>query len=478
MTDRLTPDEVRSLFLFESLGDDKLAWLAEHGRVEVCAAGERIYNEGEPATHFFVVLDGTVSLLRRVRGDDLEVNRTDMRGVYGGATQSYVPDVGTQNYLNSMRAVTDVRLFVLTAEEFAQIVREWFPMAIHLLSGLYIGLQNTQAVTSQREYILALGEQTARLAHELNNPAAAAMRAAASLRAHVGGMRQKLARLANGDLDLDSLSTLVGLQRQIIETMSETQKLSPREEATREDEIGEWLDDHNVPDGWEIAPIFAQGGMDTACLAQVERSVSPELLGSAVHWLANTVETEQVMDEIDDALRRISGLVSAARQYSQMDRAPEQEVDVRELVDSTLTMLAGKMPPGVRVVRDYADDLPSMVAYGAELNQVWTNLIQNALDAMGDEGTLTVKIALDDGCIVVEVGDTGVGIPSEIQRRIFEPFFTTKPPGDGMGVGLDIAWRTVVNRHHGTLSVDSVPGDTRFVVRLPMNAGQPAGAVQ
>jgi signal transduction histidine kinase len=469
--ERLTPDEVRSLFLFESLDDEKLAWLAEHGRIERRAAGEAVYTEGEPATHFYVVLDGTIALSRRVRGDDVEVNRTDMRGVYGGATQAYVRDAGPQNYLNSMRAVTDVRVFVLTAEEFAVVIRTWFPMAIHLLEGLYFGLQNTQAITGQREYILALGEQTARLAHELNNPAAAAMRAAASLRTHVEGMRNKLATLASGDLDLASLSTLVGLQHRIIEMRGGRRKLSPREESEREDEIGEWLDERRVPSGWDVAPIFAEGGIDIACLREVERSVSPELLGSAIHWLANTVETEQVMDEIDDALRRISGLVAAARQYSQMDRAPEQVVDIRELLDSTLAMLAGKIPPGVRVVRDYADDLPSIVAYGAELNQVWTNLVQNALDAMGAEGTLTVRTALDDGCLVVEIADTGVGIPPELQRRIFEPFFTTKPVGEGMGVGLDISWRTVVNRHHGSISVESVPGDTRFVVRLPLERG-------
>jgi signal transduction histidine kinase len=474
-TDRLTADDVRSLFLFESLDDDKLAWLAEHGRVERRAAGALVYAEGEPATHFYVVLEGTIALSRRVRGDDVEVNRTDLRGVYGGATQAYVQDAAPQRYINSMRAVTDVRLFVLTADEFAVVIRKWFPMAIHLLEGLYFGLQNTQAITGQREYILALGEQTARLAHELNNPAAAAMRAAASLRTHVDGMRKKLATLASGDLDRASLSTLVGLQHEIIESRPNKPKLSPRDESEREDEIGEWLDERGVPESWDVAPIFAEGGIDTNCLADVERSVSPELLGSAIHWLANTVETEQVMDEIDDALRRISGLVAAARQYSQMDRAPEQVVDIRELLDSTLAMLAGKVPPGVRVVRDYADDVPSLVAFGAELNQVWTNLMQNALDAMGDEGTLTVRTALDDRCVVIEIRDTGVGIPPELQRRIFEPFFTTKPVGEGMGVGLDISWRTVVNRHHGDIAVESQPGDTRFVVRLPL--GDAAGPV-
>jgi signal transduction histidine kinase len=466
--ERLTADDVRSLFLFESLDDDQLAWLASEGHVEHAAAGERIYTEGEPATHFYVVLEGSVALARRVRGDDVEVSRTDMRGVYGGALQAYIRDENPQTYRNSMRAITDVRMFVLTADEFAHVVREWFPMAIHLLEGLYFGMQNQQAVTGQREYIYALGQLTARLAHDLNNPAAAAMRAAASLRGHVDGMRRKLATLATGDLDLKSLATLVDIQHHVIDSMADAPRLSPREEAEREDVVGEWLDDHHVADSWDIAPIFAEGGIDTSCLGEIERSVPPALLGTAVHWMANTVETQQVMDEIDDALRRISSLVDAARQYTQMDRAPQQVVDVRDLVDSTLVMLAGKVPPGVRVVKDYAEDLPSITAYGAELNQVWTNLIQNALDAMGDEGTLTVRASRDDSCIVVEVADTGSGIAPEIQRRVFEPFFTTKGVNEGTGLGLDIAWRVIVNQHHGNISVTSVPGDTRFVVRLPI----------
>jgi signal transduction histidine kinase len=472
--ERLTPDEVRTLFLFESLNEEQLTWLAAEGHVEHCPAGENIYTEGEPATHFYVVLDGTVAISRRVRDDELEVNRTDQRGAYGGATQAYVHDAEAQSYRNSMRAITDVRLFVLTAEEFAHVIRDWFPMAIHLLEGLYFGLQNQQAVTGQREYIYALGQQAARLAHELNNPAAAAMRASSSLREHVGGMRRKLATLATGDVDRASLALLVDLQRHVIESMADAPKLSPRDESEREEEIGDWLDEHRVADSWDVAPIFAQGGIDTGCLTEIEQTVPRPLLGSAIHWMSATVETELVMDEIDDALRRISKLVADARQYSQMDRAPVQVVDVRELLSSTLVMLAGKMPSGIQIVKHYAPDLPTIVAHGAELNQVWTNLIQNAIDAMGDAGTLTVRASLDDGCIEVEIGDTGPGIDPDIQRRIFEPFFTTKAPGQGTGLGLDISWRIVVNQHHGSLTVTSEPGNTRFLVRLPVGS-EPAG---
>jgi signal transduction histidine kinase len=192
-----------------------------------------------------------------------------------------------------------------------------------------------------------------------------------------------------------------------------------------------------------------------------------------VRWLNYTVETELLMNEIEDSTTRISTLVAAARQYSQMDRAPYQNVDVHELLDSTLLMLGGKIGEGVRVVKQYDRTLPSIPGYGAELNQVWTNLIDNALAAMDGEGTLTIRTSRGDGHVIVSIGDTGPGVPEEIRSRIFQPFFTTKPFGQGTGLGLDICWRIVVNKHHGDLSVESVPGDTRFVVWLPIVAPHP-----
>jgi signal transduction histidine kinase len=195
-------------------------------------------------------------------------------------------------------------------------------------------------------------------------------------------------------------------------------------------------------------------------------------LEGALRWLGYTVETELLMNEIADSVTRISTLVDASKQYSQLDRAPYQVVDVHDLLDSTLTMLAAKIGDGVTVVKDYEPGLPRIPAYPSELNQVWTNLIDNAVAAMDGHGTLTVRTAMDDDRLLVEFADTGPGIPSGIQARIFEPFFTTKPVGQGTGLGLDISWRIVVNRHHGDLRAESVPGDTRFQVRLPLTGPQ------
>jgi len=199
--------------------------------------------------------------------------------------------------------------------------------------------------------------------------------------------------------------------------------------------------------------------------------VGADNLEPAVRWLTYTVDTELLMGEIDDAVTRISSLVAAAKEYSQLDRAPHQTVDVHDLLDATLVMLAGKIPAGVRVHKEYDHSLPLIPAYPAELNQVWTNLIDNALWAMGDEGTLTVRTEREDDWLVVEVADTGPGISPEIRPRIFEPFFTTKPVGEGTGLGLDISYRIVVHKHHGDIRVESRPGDTRFRVLLPLTEG-------
>jgi signal transduction histidine kinase len=340
-------------------------------------------------------------------------------------------------------------------------------MPLHLLEGLFFGTRNSQRVIEQRERLLALGSLTAGLTHELNNPAAAAVRATSSLRERLAEMRQELAIIAAG-FDQGMLSSLVRLEQEAVERMKAAPKLSAMETTDLEDALGEWLEGHHVEEGWELAPTFVQAGLDQPYLDQLAEGVSEDCLGDAIRWLNCAVDAELLMGEIQDSTTRVSTLISAAKQYSQMDRAPYQTVDVHELLDSTLTMLAPKIGPGIEVVKEYDRSLPSIPAYAAELNQVWTNLIDNALGAMGGTGRLTLRTAGVEDRLVVEVGDTGPGVPEEIKPRIFEPFFTTKPFGEGTGLGLDISWRIVVNKHHGDLKLESVPGDTRFVVSLPL----------
>jgi signal transduction histidine kinase len=227
---------------------------------------------------------------------------------------------------------------------------------------------------------------------------------------------------------------------------------------------------------WELAGVFVPAGLGAADLAKVDDTVDDGFLEPALRWLAYTVETEMLLAEIRESTHRISALVDAAKQYSQLDRTPHQDTDLHTGLDATLVVLGGKIPPGVTVVKEYDRGLPPVPAYPAELNQVWTNLIHNALDAMGGRGTLTLRTAVDGDCALVEIGDTGPGIPEELRRRVFEPFFTTKPVGQGTGLGLDVSWRIVANRHGGDLRVLSRPGDTRFQVRLPLTEAVSAGA--
>ncbi len=460
-------DELRTLFLFEKLTDDQLTWLCERGHVELVQPGP-VYAEGSPATCLYVMLDGAVVMSRRVGADDVEIGRTSQRGVYGGAFTAYLGDRVPQVYTNSMRATEPSRFFVLDAGDFAGMMNDWFPIAVHLLEGLFIGNKNTQQAIGQRERLLALGSLSAGLTHELNNPAAAAVRATAALRERVAGMRHKLGMIAGGKWDRTTLETLIRLQEEAAERVPKATALTPLEASDREDTLGDWLDAHGVGDGWELAPTFVAAGLDVAWLDHVEAAVDPQTLSSALRWLYYTVETEMLMNEIEDSTTRISTLVGAAKQYSQLDRAPYQTVDVHDLLDSTLMMLAGKIPPGITVVKSYYAGLPRIPAYAGELNQVWTNLIDNAVAAMGSTGVLTVRTGLDRDQVFVEFGDTGPGVAPEIKERIFEPFFTTKPVGEGTGLGLDISWRIVVNKHHGDITLESAPGDTRFRVRLPI----------
>jgi signal transduction histidine kinase len=473
--ERLTPDELRKLFLFERLNEEQLAWLAEHGQVETRTAGDLVHAEGEPATCFFVLLEGTVALSRNVGGERVEMNRTAHVGSYFGATQVYLAaDVASKTiYQATVESVTDTRMLQLPAEEFGPIVREWFPMAVHLLEGLFFGMQNTQRAVNQRERLLALGSLSAGLTHELNNPAAAAVRATAALRERVAGMRHKLAMLANGTIDPKTMNALVKLQENAVERVAKAPKLGPMETSDQEDEVGDWLEDHDIRGGWDLAPTLVAGGLDVEWLDQAIGLCPDTTIEAAVRWIAYTVETETLMTEIEDATTRVSTLVGAAKQYSQIDRAPFQVVDVHELLDSTLVMLGSKFGNGVELVKDYDRSLPPLPAYAAELNQVWTNLIDNALGAMGGSGTLAVRTFRENSHAVVEIGDTGTGIPAEIKTRIFEPFFTTKAVGEGTGLGLDISWRIVVNKHHGDIRVESTPGNTRFQVLLPLTTPDP-----
>jgi signal transduction histidine kinase len=464
---RLSIDELRTLFLFESLTDEQLGWLSREGHLEAVDDGI-VFSEGDEATCCYLLLTGGIRMCKLSHGEEVEINRSTQRGVYAGAVTAFLGADERKSYGTTMRVLEPSTFFVINADTMATMMNRWFPMAVHLIDGFVQGMRRTNETMGERERLLALGSLSAGLTHELNNPAAAAVRAAATLRQRVAGMRSKLAMLADGTLDATKLHTIVAIQEAAVERVAKAPELSPMDLSDAEDSLTDWLDDHGVNNSWDVAPVLAAVGLDVPWMEEVQAAVGDVYLEGAVRWLMYTIDTESLMNEIDDSVTRISTLVGAAKQYSQIDRAPYQVVDLRELLKSTLVMMSGKLQ-GLNVVKEFDPELPQIPAYAAELNQVWTNIIDNAVGAMNGEGTLTIRTKRDGAYAVVMIGDTGPGIPPDIRNRIFEPFFTTKPIGEGTGLGLDISWRIVVKKHHGDLRVDSKPGETWFKIILPID---------
>jgi signal transduction histidine kinase len=481
MGETCLPDELRTLFLFEALTDEQLQTLCDNGHIQIFEPGP-VVTEGDPATCFYVLIDGELVMSKRSGGVDIETGRTSQRGVYCGAWSAYIPGAESV-YAASVRVTKPSRFFVLDADAFARFMQSEFPMAVHLLEGHTVGSERARRIIGQREKLLALGQLSAGLTHQLNNPAAATARAVADLRERVAGMRHKLAMLADGKFTPEALRVLVSIQDEVAEQVakSKAQELTALEASDREEHIGEWLEGHGIVGAWDYAPAYVDAGLDIDWLERVSASVdevdASASLQGALGWLRYTIETELLMNQISEASKRISALLAGAKQYSQMDRAPYQTADVHELLHSTLMMFGdriGKDGKGVRLVKELDKSLPELLCYPGDLNQVWTNIIDNAIQAMDGSGTLIIRTMREnEEMIRVEISDDGPGIPADIVEKIFNPFFTTKPFGEGTGLGLDLARRIVVEKHHGDLRVESKPGDTRFIVLLPLVAPAP-----
>jgi signal transduction histidine kinase len=340
------------------------------------------------------------------------------------------------------------------------------------MAGIYDGIQTLMMQTRQQEKMIALGKLSAGLAHELNNPAAAARRAVAELGRVLNDGQDAALLLATFGRSPDEAAALTdglqGLTRDVTTRGTRAEQLDPLARSDRVDSIAAWLDDHGVPESYDPAGSLVDAGLDAAWLETVAQRVPPEALQAVLRTITVTATAGVLVDQIERSTTRISDLVEAIKSYSYMDQASVQDVDVHEGLESTLTMLAHKLRSGITVVRDFDRSLPHICASGSDLNQVWTNLIDNAVNAMHGTGQLRLVTRREGDDVVIEIGDDGHGIPPEIQSRVFEPFFTTRDVGQGSGLGLDIAYRIVVTQHHGDITLRSTPGDTVFTVRLPI----------
>ena len=346
-------------------------------------------------------------------------------------------------------------------------MNRWFPLAGHLIGGLHHTARSIESTVRQRDALVTLGTLAAGLAHEINNPAAAAGRTVDDLGRCCDALLEALTRLAHDDITAAQFGALDGLRRSI----AAPGPLDALDLADRESEVATWLERHGVPDPWGLASDVVSGGIDVAWCERAHEALGDGALTPGLEWVSATISSKSLLSDLKDAVSRISELVAAVRSYSQMDRASAQRIDVRDGLESTVTMLAHKLKGGVDVVREYAD-LPQIDAYAGELNQVWTNLIDNAVDAMDGHGTLTIRTRVQGDWVVVELADTGPGMPPEVVARAFEPFFTTKDVGKGTGLGLDIARRIVVERHGGLIEIDSPAAEEKgTVMRVSLPLG-------
>ncbi len=461
-------DELGATFLFESLSGEQLERLAALGTEVAFGADAIIFVGGEPAEFLWVLLAGEMELVRDVGGQRIHLTTVSRPGTYGGGIQAFAGSSVASGYRATGRASQPSRFFRLPSIELGRLLAEWSPVAKHFLDGYLQRLEGIETTVRERERLISLGRMSAGLAHEVNNPAAAALRAASDLKASLDQLQDVVRWIAAADLSADQLRGLVELHSSAANAEPPPARKA-LELANAEDDTGSWLEARDVENAWLLASTFTSAGLDADWLERSAQVLDPADLGPALNWVAAALGATSLLSQVEESVGRIVRLVSVVKEYSYMDRAPEQEIDIHDGIEKTLLVLGFKLRSGVEIVRDYDSSVPRILADGAALNQVWTNLVDNAIDAMDGHGQILIRTRQAAGYVVVEVEDRGPGIPADQVSHIFDPFYTTKEPGKGTGMGLDIVRRVVVDGHRGEVSVASEPGNTRFVVRLPIS---------
>jgi signal transduction histidine kinase len=436
--------------------------LIGHGEELRLAANEVYLREGGEADRLVIVLEGELNARIEGGGWDGQIYI-----IQQGTISGKLPFSRMTHYGATVRAVAPSRVFWMEVKHYPEMMQRFPALVQRLVEAMSDRVREITRVDERHDKLMALGKLSAGLAHELNNPAAAARRAAQHLGERLQTLNSLCLTLSHQNLTAQQIAFLTSFQKEAAQCLTAAPALDALAESECEEEISDWLEEHQIADSWKLAPTFVRAGLHQDKLERLAGCLKGPALNDALQWLEAAWSSQELVKEIEQSMVRISDLVRAIKEYSYMDRAALQEVDLHQGLENTLVILNHKLKRGVEVIREYAAELPRITAYGGALNQIWTNLIVNAIEAMDGQGKLWIRTSLKADHILVEINDDGPGIPPDIQGRIFEPFFTTKPQGEGTGLGLDTVYR-IVRKHHGEIRVTSKPGDTCFQVRLPL----------
>ena len=465
-------DLLRQVSLLTELPDSRIDWLIEQGTEVYLQPGEIHRKQGDRADHVFVLLEGEVRITQTAGNQEILLATYQAKTLFGELPVL----LGDEFFWASGRAITPCHVLELSNQAFMELLSSCSCVMTKILRTMAERVQEVQVISQQREKLVALGTLAAGLAHELNNPAAAGHRAVGQLRSAFQDLQPLTLKLSQHQMTTAQQQFLADLQQDATSRLQAPIELDPLTRSDLEDEFTDWLGDHTIENSWKIASTFVAAGFTIDWLETVKANLDQGMLNDVFNWVATTLTEVSLLTEIDHSTERISTLIQAVKDYSYMDQAPLQDIDVHQGLDSTLTMLSSKIKPELVIERDYGCDLPRIRAYGSELNQVWTNLIDNAIDAVEEKTThekaITPKILIRTQCetdrLLVEIVDNGTGLSAEAQSHLFEPFFSTKGVGKGTGLGLHLAYR-IVMKHQGDIQVQSQPGETRFQVRLPIS---------